>query len=202
MQKSILTQRPVCCRVLTDRTPRKVLRAKIVCADAGEARVLAMDGAVGYSFRMCNGEDCRFPARMRLKRQTDFERVFHQGRTWKGKYFQFRVLATSAEARMGIGVSRRFGNAVERNRVKRMIREVFRCHKTSFFGVDFIVQPSTRCKSLHAAEIECVLLEEFSLAMATEVKDGKRSNLPDDGRTRVDAGGTRQGKEDPVRRDT
>ena len=157
--------------------------------------------AFAIVFFMCNGEDCRFPARMRLKRQTDFERVFRQGRVWKGKCFQFRVLATSVEARMGIGVSRRYGNAVERNRVKRMIREVFRCHKDSFFGVDFVVQPSTRCKSLHAAEIESVLLEEFSLAMDTEVKDGKRSNLPDKGRTRIDAGGTRQGKEDPLRRD-
>lgn len=170
-------------------------------ADAGEVRVLAIDGAVGYSFRMCNGDDCRFPARMRLKGQIDFERVFRQGRIWRGKYFQFRVLATLGEARMGIGVSRRFGNAVTRNRVKRMIREAFRCNKASFSGVDFIVQPSTRCKSLNAAEIERVLLEEFSLAMGTEVKDGKRSNLPDEGRTRVDAGGTRQGKEDPVRRD-
>jgi len=182
-------------------SPGFALRAQILSADTSEIRVLAMGACFGYSFRMCNGEDCRFPARMRLKKQTDFERVFRQGRVWKGKCFQFRVLATSREARMGIGVSRRFGNAVTRNRVKRMIREAFRCNKASFSGVDFIVQPSTRCKSLHAAEIERVLLEEFSLAMGTEVKDGKRSNILNEGRTRVDAGRTRKGKEDPVRRD-
>ncbi|HDL85290.1 MAG TPA: ribonuclease P protein component, partial [Candidatus Acetothermia bacterium] len=93
-------------------SPGSDLGAEILSADAGEARVLAMDDTVGYSFRMCNGEDCRFPAWMRLKRQTDFERVFRQGRTWRGKHFQFRVLVTLQEARMGISVSRRYGNAV------------------------------------------------------------------------------------------
>ena len=80
---------------------------------------------------------------------------------------------------MGIGVSRRFGNAVERNRVKRMIREVFRCHKPFFYGVDVIVQPGVRCRGLRMVDLERVMLDEYAQGMGIEVKDGERDDLPD-----------------------
>ena len=136
-----------------------------------------MGACFGYSFAMCNGKDCRFPARMRLKKQSDYERVFRSGRLWRGKCFQFRVLVTSQEPRIGISVSRRYGNAVVRNRVKRMIREIFRCHKASFSGVDLIIQPSSRCRGLEMARFERILLDEYAQGMGTEVKDGKRSDI-------------------------
>ena len=164
---------------------------RIVNANASENRVLAIEDAVGYSFTMYNGDDCRFPARMRLKKQIDYERVFRRGKTWRGKCFQFRVLVTSQEARIGISVSRRYGNSVERNRVKRMIREVFRCHKTSFYGVDVIIQPGSKCKGLKTAKFKQILLDEYAQGMGTEVKDGKRSDIPDERRARPDAGRAR-----------
>jgi len=151
---------------------------------------------------MCSGDDGRFPVRMRLKRRADFDCVFRQGKLWRGEYFHFRVIKRAQEARMGISVSRRFGNAVERNRVKRLIRDVFRRHKASFFGAEFIVCPRKECKGRHLAEIERFLLEEFSAAISAEVKHGKRDSLPDKRRTCLNAGGTGQGEEDPLRRDT
>lgn len=68
-----------------------------------------------------------------------------------------------------------------------MIREVFRCHKAAFSGVDIIIQPSARCKGLEAAKFEQVLLNEYAEAMGAEVRDGKRSNLSDQERSRIDA---------------
>jgi len=68
-----------------------------------------------------------------------------------------------------------------------MIREVFRCHKASFSGVDIIIQPSARCRGLEAAKFEQVLLNEYAEAMGAEVRDGKRSNLSDQERSRIDA---------------
>jgi len=112
---------------------------------------------------MCNGKDCRFPARIRLKKTIDFERIFRRGEVWRGKYFQFRSLETRQEARIGIAVSRRYGNAVARNRVKRMIREAFRHNKDRFYGVDVVVQPSARCKDLSTAKLEQILLSEYTL---------------------------------------
>jgi len=43
-----------------------------------------------------------------------------------------------------------------------MIREVFRCHKASFYGADVIIQPSSKCKGLKTARFEQILLDEYT----------------------------------------
>lgn len=47
--------------------------------------------------------------------------------------------STSGGARIGLSVSRRVGNAVVRNRVRRLIREVFRRHASALPNVDLVV---------------------------------------------------------------
>jgi ribonuclease P protein component len=73
----------------------------------------------------------RSPRRRRLSRSAEFERVYRQGRS-KGNRFLVlyafpREEDTAAEdgPRLGLSVSRRVGGAVERNRVKRVLREAF-----------------------------------------------------------------------------
>lgn len=46
--------------------------------------------------------------------------------------------------RLGLVVSTRFGNAVERNRFKRRIREIFRTHKAEIGSRDIVVLPSKK----------------------------------------------------------
>lgn len=46
--------------------------------------------------------------------------------------------------RLGLVVSTRYGNAVERNRFKRRVREVFRTQKAQFGSRDIVVLPSKR----------------------------------------------------------
>jgi len=45
-------------------------------------------------------------------------------------------------SRLGLAVSRKFGNAVQRNRFKRQIREVFRRHAAPSMNVDLLVIPT------------------------------------------------------------
>jgi ribonuclease P protein component len=71
--------------------------------------------------------------RRRLSRSAEFERVYRQGRS-KGNRFLVLYAFPRADddaaeredgPRLGLSVSRRIGGAVERNRVKRVLRERF-----------------------------------------------------------------------------
>jgi ribonuclease P protein component len=65
--------------------------------------------------------------RMRLSRSADFDRVFRHGRSHAGRELVLYVFprGESDEPRLGLSVSRKVGGAVQRNRVKRLLREAF-----------------------------------------------------------------------------
>ncbi|MGE4559841.1 MAG: ribonuclease P protein component [Desulfobulbus sp.] len=68
-----------------------------------------------------------------LRTNGEFQCVYRAGRRSYGNGFAVIVLANALPwNRLGISVQRKVGNAVRRNRIKRLIREVFRCNRTRF----------------------------------------------------------------------
>jgi ribonuclease P protein component len=70
------------------------------------------------------------PRRRRLSRSGDFDRVYRKGASRGNRFLVLYSFARgeeerSGEARLGISVGRRIGRAVQRNKVKRAIRESF-----------------------------------------------------------------------------
>jgi ribonuclease P protein component len=66
-------------------------------------------------------------ARGRLSRSAEFERVYRQGRSVANRHLVLYTFpnASTERPRLGLSVSRKVGGAVERNRVKRLLREAF-----------------------------------------------------------------------------
>ena len=70
------------------------------------------------------------PRRSRLTRSGDFDAVYRRGKSASGRHlvvyaFRREDAAPDDAARLGVSISRKVGGAVERNRLKRVLREQF-----------------------------------------------------------------------------
>ena len=82
-----------------------------------------------------------FPRHHRLLTAKDFSRVFKQPFKQGDKHLTLLVQANSGDqARLGMAVPKRqLKRAVDRNHIKRLIRESFRQHQAQLRGLDIVV---------------------------------------------------------------
>jgi ribonuclease P protein component len=82
--------------------------------------------------------------RRRLSRSAEFDRVYREGRSHAGRHlvlYSFpRERSDDESPRLGLSVGRKVGGAVERNKVKRLLREAFwQSEERLPSGHDFVV---------------------------------------------------------------
>lgn len=108
--------------------------------------------------------------RTRLTDSAEFERVYKQGTAYRGKLFSVHAFPNELDTpRLGLSVSRRVGNAVARNSVRRKLKEVFSSALPEVPGsLDLVV--SARPAAADAAFDE--LGTEFSRALRKIAEKG------------------------------
>ena len=102
--------------------------------------------------------DQSFPRSCRLRSRRQFVEVYTKGRRVGSSSFTvFGLPNNLGHCRLGLTVSRKVGGAVRRNRVKRLLREVFRLNRTRLEpALDLVVNahPSIGQRGLRELESE------------------------------------------------
>ena len=91
----------------------------------------------------CTDSMLRFSRKSRVRRRADFLAARSEGYVVHSEQFiiqvRHRILETNGPARLGITATKKVGHAPTRNRIKRVVREVFRQHPELFpTGADTI----------------------------------------------------------------
>lgn len=107
-----------------------------------------------------------FPKTARLRQRAEFSRVFDAGRRVAAPALALHWLPAT-QARLGIAVSRKVDpNAVGRNRIKRVLRDAFRAHRTQLTSADYVVVARTPAATLDNASLRKAFLEALQRAGA------------------------------------
>ncbi|WP_251554403.1 ribonuclease P protein component [Neobacillus muris] len=78
----------------------------------------------------------------RIKKNNDFQAVFQKGRSFANRQFVVYSLPKENQDyfRIGLSVSKKLGNAVTRNRIKRNIRQaILELNDQIIFGNDYVI---------------------------------------------------------------
>ena len=102
----------------------------------------------------------------RVKREKDFKAIFKDGTSFANrKFVVYQLENQQNHFRVGLSVSKKLGNAVTRNQIKRRIRHILlsvREHLAD--NVDFVVIARKGVESLDYAEMEKNLLHVLKLS--------------------------------------
>lgn len=100
-----------------------------------------------------------FPRTARLLKPAEFRRVFQRARRAQDAYFTILARANDdAPARLGLAIARKqVRRAVDRNRLKRIIRDSFRHRRGALHGLDLVVMARARAADTDNATLSAAL---------------------------------------------
>lgn len=126
-----------------------------------------------------------FPSSARLKKRREFLEVQGRGhKLWGRRFIYYIRRGSTARIRIGITTSRKVGNAVRRNRIRRLVREAFRQHPDLYpFPLDIVIIAKRGVRDFTYAAIRDELIDVITRFVHNPPAQTKRSS-----------GGRRRGK--------
>ncbi|SFM12419.1 ribonuclease P protein component [Salibacterium qingdaonense] len=113
----------------------------------------------------------------RIKKNHEFSRIFEKGRSSANRQFVIYVMDNSRNDyyRTGLTVSRKMGNAVTRNRIKRLLREVLRDIDSQIeVGRDYIIIARKPVADMDYAQIKKSLKHVMNVAGVLRKRDNHK----------------------------
>jgi len=100
----------------------------------------------------------------RLRHGYEFRRVYDEGRKFSGRLAVVYVRESAATA-FGVVTGRRLGNAVVRNRARRLVREAYRRNKVRLNkNIQLVIVARRAILGKRLAEVEQELMAQFAAA--------------------------------------
>lgn len=114
----------------------------------------------------------------RLRHKADFDRVYRTGSRAGDALFAVNALPNAlGHARLGMSVSAKtVGNAVNRNRVRRLVREWFRLRRPELPALDFVVTSRAAARDAGADDLRASLERLTKVAGRRAATDTPRSD--------------------------
>ena len=110
---------------------------------------------------------CKMKKKFRIKKNEEFQLVFHKGESFANRQFVIYILDKQDQDffRIGLSVSKKIGNAVIRNQVKRYIRQTFLELSESIpAGKDFVVIARKPAADMNFNEVKSSLMHVLKRA--------------------------------------
>ena len=102
---------------------------------------------------------------IRLRKNRDYAVVYKKGKHyWNHQFTMILKKRNGPGTRVGFSVSKKYGNAVERNRIKRQLREIIRLNdRSQIEGFDCIIIPKKNTKEMDYHQLEKSIKHLFYL---------------------------------------
>ncbi|WP_019243401.1 MULTISPECIES: ribonuclease P protein component [Bacillus] len=99
--------------------------------------------------------------KFRIKKNEEFQQVFHKGESFANRQFVVYILTKDQQDdfRIGLSVSKKIGNAVTRNQIKRYIRQAFlEMHDDLFGSNDYVIIARKPAADMNFHEVKSSLI--------------------------------------------
>ena len=102
----------------------------------------------------------RFPREARLVRRVEFDAVYRAGKRRSNSHFTVFLRANELpHSRFGFSIKKALGGAVVRNRIRRRVREIVRCHRLEIpAGWDIVIHPKSNVAKAEFAALTAEFL--------------------------------------------
>ena len=99
-----------------------------------------------------------------LKKNHEFKRLYSKGKSAASQYVVVYCRRNGkAENRFGVTVSTKIGGAVQRNRIRRRLKEIYRLHEHKLrAGYDIVIVARVRSRTAPYRELEHSVLVLFN----------------------------------------